>query len=138
MRHHELEFVLGGNVVLKVLPMKGIMCFSRTSNFSPCYVVPYEINKKVGNVAYELELLPEMSMVHLVFYVSIVRLYRPDHSYILSYEEVKFNEELSYEEEHVQILDRQVRRLRANGVARLKSYGEIIIPRRRLGMQKMT
>lgn len=47
--------------------MKGIMHFDRKGKFSPRYIGPYEIIKKTGKVAYELELPSEKFMVYPVF-----------------------------------------------------------------------
>ncbi|XP_059281041.1 uncharacterized protein LOC132034683 [Lycium ferocissimum] len=72
---------------------------SRKGNLSPRYIGPYEITRRVGKVAYELRLPAEMSMVHPVFHISILRLYKSDPSHVFNYEEVEIDESLSYEEE---------------------------------------
>ncbi|XP_060194893.1 uncharacterized protein LOC132624079 [Lycium barbarum] len=56
MRRHELEFVVGDTFFLKVLPMKGVMRFSRKGKLSPHFIGPYEIVRRIGKVAYELKL----------------------------------------------------------------------------------
>ncbi|XP_059277951.1 uncharacterized protein LOC132032227 [Lycium ferocissimum] len=120
MRRRELEFAIGNKVFLKVSPMKGVMHFGRKGKLSPYDIGPYEITKRVGKVAYELRLPAEMSMVHPVFHISMLRLYKPDPSHVLHHEDIEIDEALSYEEEPVQILDRQVRRLRTKDVASVK------------------
>ncbi|XP_059310106.1 uncharacterized protein LOC132061279 [Lycium ferocissimum] len=117
MRHHELEFSVGKKVFLKVSPMKEVMRFGRKGKLSPRFISPYEIVRRIGKVAYELKLPFEMAMVHPVFHISMLRLYKPDPSHVLTHEEIEINEGLSYEEEPVQILDRPVRRLRTKDVA---------------------
>ncbi|KAL4361560.1 hypothetical protein GQ457_04G021410 [Hibiscus cannabinus] len=49
--------------------------------------------------------------IHNVFHVSMLRRYRSDPSHVLEPEEVELNPNLSYEEEPVQILDCEVKRL---------------------------
>ena len=49
--------------------MKGVMRFGKNEKLSPRYVGPYKILKRVGNVAYELELLAELAAVHPVFHI---------------------------------------------------------------------
>ena len=115
-----MEFAVGDRVFLKVSPMKGVMRFGRKGKLSPRYIGPYEITRRVGEVAYELRLPAELSMVHPVFHISMLRLYKPDPLHVLNYDEVEIDESLSYEEEPVQILDRQVRRLRTKDVASVK------------------
>ncbi|XP_059288071.1 uncharacterized protein LOC132041377, partial [Lycium ferocissimum] len=120
MRHRKLKFVVGDKVFLKVSPMKGVMHFGRKGKLSPRYIGPYEITKRVGKVAYELRLPTEMSMVHSVFHILMLRLYKPDPSHVFHHEYIEIDEALSYEEESVQILDHQVRRLRTKDVASVK------------------
>ncbi|XP_059315788.1 uncharacterized protein LOC132066501 [Lycium ferocissimum] len=100
--------------------MKEVMQFGRKGKLSPHFIDPYEIERRVGKVAYELRLLSEVDMVLPMFHISMLRLYKPDPSHVLTHEEIEINEGLSYEEEPVQILDRQVRRLRTKDVASVK------------------
>ena len=73
VRRRDLEFEVNDWVYLKVSSMKGVVRFGKKGKLSPRYVGPYRIVKRVGSVAYELELPLEMSMVHPVFHVSILR-----------------------------------------------------------------
>ncbi|WMV10667.1 hypothetical protein MTR67_004052 [Solanum verrucosum] len=60
----EQEFEVDDWVYLKVSPMKDVMRFGKKGKLSPRYIVPYRILKRVGNVAYELELPQELATVH--------------------------------------------------------------------------
>ncbi|WMV07863.1 hypothetical protein MTR67_001248 [Solanum verrucosum] len=104
----------------KVSPMKGVMRFGKKGKLSPRYIGPYRITKRIGNVAYELELPQELAAVHPVFHISMLKKCIGDPSLILPTESIKVNDNLSYEEVPVQILDRQVRRLRTKEVASVK------------------
>ncbi|XP_059289321.1 uncharacterized protein LOC132042822 [Lycium ferocissimum] len=117
MRRRELEFVVGDKVFLKVSSMKGVVRFGKKGKLSPHVIGPYEIVRRLGKVAYELKLPSEMSMVHPVFHILMLRLYKPDPFHFMNHEEIEVNEGLSYEEEPVQILNHQVRRLRTKDVA---------------------
>ena len=64
--------------------MKGIMRFGKKGKLSPRFIGPYEILEKVENVAYRLALPPELSSVHNVFHVSMLRRYTSDPSHVLS------------------------------------------------------
>ncbi|WMV24393.1 hypothetical protein MTR67_017778, partial [Solanum verrucosum] len=56
VRRRALEFEVDDWVYLKVSPMKGVMRFGKKGKLSARYIGPYRIVKRVGNVAYELEL----------------------------------------------------------------------------------
>ncbi|WMV07354.1 hypothetical protein MTR67_000739 [Solanum verrucosum] len=100
--------------------MKGVMRFGKKGKLSPRYIGPYHIAKRIGNVAYELELPHELAAVHPVFHISMLKKCISDPSLILPTESIKINDNLSFEEIPVQILDRQVRRLRTKDVASVK------------------
>ena len=74
----------------------------------------------MGEVAYELALPPGLSGVHLVFYVSMLKRYHGDGNYIIRWDSVLLDENLSYKEEPVVILDREVRKLRSREIASIK------------------
>ncbi|WMV23707.1 hypothetical protein MTR67_017093 [Solanum verrucosum] len=100
--------------------MKGVMRFGKKGKLSPRYIGPYRIAKRIGNVAYELELSQELAAVHPVFHISMLKKCIRDPSLILPTESIEINDNLSFEEIPVQILDRQVRRLRTKDVASVK------------------
>ncbi|TMW80296.1 hypothetical protein EJD97_021759 [Solanum chilense] len=58
----------GEQVLLKVSPMKGVMRFGKRGKLSPRYIGPFEVLKRVGEVAYELALPLGLSGVHSVFH----------------------------------------------------------------------
>ena len=121
VRRRDLEFKVGDWVYLKVSPMKGVVRFGKKGKLSPRYVGPYEIIRRVGKVAYELGLPKEMELVHPVFHVSMLRKCVGDPNAIVPLEVVGVVEDnLTYEEVPVQILDRQVKRLRNKEVASVK------------------
>jgi len=86
--------------------------FSNKGKLSPRYIGSYEILERVGPVAYRLALPVEMSSIHNVFHVSVLRKYIPDATHVLSTQPMELNEDLSYEEKPVQILDEKEQVLR--------------------------
>jgi len=64
-------------------------------------------------VAYKLGLSSSLSTVHPVFHMSMLRKYHDDPSHVLDFSTVQVDKDLTYEEEPVAILDRQVRYLRS-------------------------
>ncbi|WMV46648.1 hypothetical protein MTR67_040033 [Solanum verrucosum] len=105
---------------LKVSHMKGVMGFGKKGNLSPQYIGPYRIFKRIGNIASKLELLSELAAVQPVFQVSMLKKCMGDPSLILPTKNIGIKDSLSYEEIPVQILDRQVHKLRTNKVALVK------------------
>ena len=71
-------------------------------------------------MAYELALPPGLSGVHPVFHVSMLKRYHGDGNYIIRWDSVLLDKNLSYEEELVAILDREVRKLRSREIASIK------------------
>jgi hypothetical protein len=68
-RRRELSFEVGEFIYLKVSPMRGLRCFKVRGNLAQRFIRPFKILEK-GEVAYQLELLPQLSDVHDVFHVS--------------------------------------------------------------------
>ncbi|KAA0063846.1 pol protein [Cucumis melo var. makuwa] len=64
--------------------------------------------KRIGPVAYRLALPPSLSTVHDVFHVSMLRKYVPDPSHVVDYEPLEIDENLSYVEQPVEVLAREV------------------------------
>ena len=71
-------------------------------------------------MAYELALPPGLSGVHPVFHVSMLKRYHGDGNYIIRWDSVLLDDNLSYEEEPVAILDREIRKLRSREIASIK------------------
>lgn len=106
-RRKDLEFQVGDWVFLKLSPWKGIIHFGKHGKLSPRFIGPYLITERIGVVAYHLHLPSELSRVHDVFHVSMLRKYVADPSHILEMQPVTLREDLVYEEEPIQILDRK-------------------------------
>ncbi|KAH0709204.1 hypothetical protein KY284_010631 [Solanum tuberosum] len=119
-RKRDLEFEVDDWVYLKISPMKGVMWFGKKGKLSTRYVGPYEILKNVVKVAYDLKFPIELAPVHPVFHISMLNKCIGDPVSILPLEGLGVNGNLSYEEVPVEILDRQVKKLRNKEVASVK------------------
>ena len=100
--------------------MKGVMRFGKRGKLTPSYIGQFEILSRIGNVSYRLALPPNLSHVHPVFHISMLKKYIPHPSHALSVQEITIGEDLSYEEKPIAVLDRQVRRLRNKEVSMIK------------------
>ena len=65
----------------------------------------------MGPVAYRLALPPELEKIHSVFHVSMLQRYRSYPSHVVSTETIELRPNLTYEEESVEILAREVKEL---------------------------
>jgi hypothetical protein len=69
-RTRPLEFEEGDYVYLKVSPLRGMRRFKVKGKLSPRFIGPFMIFRRVGEMAYQLELSDSPSYVHNVFHVS--------------------------------------------------------------------
>ncbi|TYK04606.1 pol protein [Cucumis melo var. makuwa] len=119
-RRKDLEFEVGDMVFLKVAPMKGVLRFEKKGKLSPRFVGPFEILERIGPVAYLLALSASLSVVHDVFHVSMLRKYVADPTHIVDFEPLQISENLSYGEQPVEILAREVKKLRSREISLVK------------------
>ncbi|XP_069148274.1 uncharacterized protein [Solanum lycopersicum] len=95
VRRKQLEFEVDDSVYLRVSPMKGVMRFGKKGKLSPRCIGPYRIYKRVGNVAYELELPQKLAVIHLVFHIFILKKCLDDPSLIVPIENIEIKDRLS-------------------------------------------
>lgn len=79
-KRRDLSFEVGEAVLLRLQPYRQKSLAKRTNEkLSARYFGPYTIVRKVGPVAYELQ-LPPSAKIHPIFHVSLLR---PAHGYAL-------------------------------------------------------
>ncbi|CAN4106378.1 unnamed protein product [Withania somnifera] len=100
--------------------MRGVMRFGCRGKLSPRYIGPYEILERVGDIAYRLALPPILSVVHPIFHVSMLRRYMHDESHVIREDSVRIDEGLSFVEEPVLILAKEIRKLRSREIPIVK------------------
>ena len=86
-------------------------CFGKRGKLSPRYIGPFEIVDIIVPVAYRLEFPEELARVHNVFHISMLRKYISDPSHVLEAPEIELRYDLFYEEQPVQILGREEKKL---------------------------
>jgi hypothetical protein len=103
-RRRPLEFEEGDYVYLKVSPLRGMRRFKVKGKLSPRYIGPFLIFRRVGEMAYQLELPDSLSDVHNVFHVSQLKkcLRVPEEQ--LPMEELSVQGDLTYTEYPIKIL----------------------------------
>nr|GFD48391.1 hypothetical protein [Tanacetum cinerariifolium] len=115
-----LEFQTGDHVFLKVSPARGVRCFDIKVKLSPRFIGPFEILDRVGEVSYRLALPPQLSHVHDVFHVSLLRGYKYRPLHVIMYPLDQIRTGLSYVEEPEAIIDRQDRVMRKKTIPFVK------------------
>ncbi|GJW52703.1 putative reverse transcriptase domain-containing protein [Tanacetum coccineum] len=118
------EALYGGSVdrhvLLKVSPWKGVMRFGKKGKLSPRYVGPFEILEWIGIVAYRLRLPKELSSVHDTFHVSNLKKCLADTNLHVPLDEIKVNKTLRFVEEPIEIMDREIKKLKHRKIALVK------------------
>ncbi|GKB86933.1 putative reverse transcriptase domain-containing protein [Tanacetum coccineum] len=107
-----LEFNVGDKVLLKVSPRKGMVRFGKRSKLSPRYVGPFEVVKRVGHGAYRLRLPQELVDIHDISHVSNLKKCLADINLHVPLEEVKIDDKLHFIKEPMEIMDREVKKLK--------------------------
>ncbi|GKD64088.1 putative reverse transcriptase domain, ribonuclease H-like domain, aspartic peptidase domain protein, partial [Tanacetum coccineum] len=102
-RRKPLEFQVVDRVMLKVSPQKGVIRFEKRGKLNPQYIGPFKILKRVGPVAYKLELPEELSIVHNTFHESNLKKCLFDESLIISMKELWLDDKLNFVEEPIEI-----------------------------------
>lgn len=96
--------------------------FGRKGKLIPRYIGPCVIVRRVGPIAYKVELPSELAWTHDVFQVSMLRKNVLDPSHALQVQRVELREDLSYEKESVQTFDRKEQVLRNKTISLMKVF----------------
>nr|GEV92139.1 putative reverse transcriptase domain-containing protein [Tanacetum cinerariifolium] len=107
-------------VMLKVSPWKGMIRFGKRGKLSPRYIEPFKILERVGPVAYKLELPRELQGIHNTFQVSNLKKCLSDESLIIPLDEVQLDDKLYFIKEPVEIMDREVKKLKQSCIPIVK------------------
>ncbi|XP_016711784.1 uncharacterized protein [Gossypium hirsutum] len=132
LKRRDIEYSVEDFVFLKVSPSKKVLRFGRKVKLSPRFIGPYWMLKRVGPVAYQLELPPKLDRIHDAFHVSMLRRYWSNPSHVVSLEEIKGRLDLTFEDELVQILDHDFK------VLKRKSIPLVKVLRQNHGSEKVT
>jgi hypothetical protein len=90
---------------LKVSPIQGMRRFKVKGKLSPRFIRPFKILKRVGKVAYQLELPDHLADVHDVFHVSQLKNCLWVLEGQLPMEELRVQDDLTYTEYPIKIID---------------------------------
>ncbi|GJS48000.1 hypothetical protein Tco_0598121 [Tanacetum coccineum] len=119
-RRKPLEFEVGDHVLLKVTPWKGVVHFGKKGKLAPRYVGQFEILEMIGLVAYRLRLPEELNNVHDTFHVSNLKKCPADANLHVPLDEIKVDKTLHFVEEPIDIMDREIRKLKRRKITPVK------------------
>ena len=105
MKRRPLEFEVGDHVFLKVMLKRGVVRFGKRGKLLSRFVGPFEILERVGTVAYLLALPPNMTGVHEVFHVSMLRKYTPNPAHVVDWGQIEVDTDRTFKEGPVCIID---------------------------------
>ena len=105
---------------MKITPTTGIGRAIKVKKLSPRFLGPFQILRRIGTVAYQIALPPQLSNLHNVFHVSQLRKYNSDPSHLLEPENVQLREDLTFDLPPMRIIDKKVKQLRNKSVPLVK------------------
>ena len=80
------------------MPKRGVVRFGKRGKLSPRFIGPFKILERIGTAAYRLALPPNMSGVHGVFHVSMLRKYTPDLAHVVDWGQIEVDTNGTFEE----------------------------------------
>ena len=142
-RRRDINFRVGDHVYLRVTPLKGAQRFHVRGKLAPRYIGPFKITERRGEVAYQLELPPELSDVHNIFHVSQLRkcLQVPDKPGLykdVDHQAIDLQPDLTYHERPICIFDEAERHTRSRTIKYFKGQWSNHTEEKQLGSVKTT
>jgi hypothetical protein len=113
-KRRDVTFNTGDFAYLRVTPLKGMQRVHVKGKLAPRYIGPFKILGRRGEVSYQLELPPELSECHDVFHVSQLRRClqvhdKPEVFKNIDHRSINLNQDLTYPEKPLCILEETVR-----------------------------
>ena len=116
-----MKFQVGDHVYLKVSSVQGIVRFElNKGKLLPRYIGPFEILERTRKVAYRLALPTRMSGVHNVFHISMLKKCVRDPTHEIDFKDIEVNDNATYFEGPVRILDHGIKKLRNKEIPLVK------------------
>ena len=120
-KRSDVSYEVGDRVYLRVSPLRGVKRFGIKGKLAPRFIGPFKVLSRKGEVAYEIELPEILSAVHNVFHVSQLKKCHPEMSETslkdtVPLEEVQLENDLTYEEKPIKILETAERNTRTKTI----------------------
>nr|GFA16693.1 hypothetical protein [Tanacetum cinerariifolium] len=107
-------------IYLKEVVTRHEIPVSIISDRDPRYVGPFKVLERVRDVAYKFNLPEELNTVHNTFHVSNLKKCHADEPLVVPLDGLHFDDKLHFVEEPVEIVDREVKRLKRSQIPLVK------------------
>ncbi|XP_071687268.1 uncharacterized protein [Rutidosis leptorrhynchoides] len=104
----------------QISPWKGVIRIGKRGKLSPRYVGPFEVIERIGPVAYRLKQPHEVIGIHNAFHVLNLMKCLSDENLVIPLEELSIDDKLHFVEEPVEVLDREVKKLKHSRIPIVK------------------
>ncbi|GJV09724.1 hypothetical protein Tco_1351265 [Tanacetum coccineum] len=95
---------------------------SKRGKLNPHYIGHFKFLAKVGTLAYRLELPEQLIRVHSTFYVFDLKKCCVDEPLAIPLDEIQIDDKLNFIEEPVEIMDREVKRIKQSRIPIVKVH----------------
>lgn len=100
--------------------MNELLRFDKKGKLRLSFNRQFDILDGIGDVAYRLALPPELSSVHNIFHISMLRKYLQDPSHVIDHQTLDVQLDLTYKETSMMILDRKIYVIRTKEIFLIK------------------
>nr|GEZ23318.1 putative reverse transcriptase domain-containing protein [Tanacetum cinerariifolium] len=119
LRRWNLKLVIG---TAHGIAMEGRCDFGKREKLCPRYIRPFRILARVGLVAYMLELPKELKRIHSTFHVLNLKKCLVEGDIVVLMEDIQLDDKLHMIEDPLEVVDRDVKRLKQNRIPTVKVH----------------
>nr|GEY94450.1 reverse transcriptase domain-containing protein [Tanacetum cinerariifolium] len=120
LKRRLMEFEVGDKVMLKVSPWRGVIRFGKRRKLSPRFIRPFKVIGRIRPVAYKLELPHKLRGIHDTLHVSNLKRCFVNDDVVIPLDEFQLDDKLHFVEKPVEIMDREVKRLKQSRISIVK------------------
>nr|GEU76628.1 hypothetical protein [Tanacetum cinerariifolium] len=99
---------------------RGVIHFGKRGKLSPRFIGPFKVIERIRPVAYKLGLSDKLRGIHDTFHVSNLKRFFVNDDVVIPLDEVQLDDKLHFVKEPMEIMDREVKRLKQNRILIVK------------------